>query len=164
MRVNTGITATTIRLIGPKGENHGIVPLSQALGMAKESGLDLIEIVPDEKPPVCKISNFGRFKYHVQKKAALAKKKQKSLQIKEIKLRPNISEHDYQVKFRAISRFLQEGHKVKVTLQFRGRELLHQELGLNLLNRLSEDLPSTAKIDRPATMEGRYANMILSPA
>ena len=131
LRVNGDITADEIRLIDDSGENHGTVNINKGLTMAKEAGLDLVEISPNAEPPVCKILDYGRFRYAAQKKASLAKKKQKTVEVKEIKLRPGIERHDYDVKMRAVDKFLTQGDKVKITLRFRGREMAHQELGMD---------------------------------
>lgn len=132
--------------------------------MAEEAGLDLVEVSPGAEPPVCKILDYGKYKYEQQKKANEARKKQKTVDVKEVKLRPGIEEHDYQVKLRNARRFLEDGDKVKVTLRFRGREMAHQEIGLGVLNRMKEDLGELAKVDMEAKMEGRQAVMVLSPA
>jgi len=131
--------------------------------MAKDAGLDLVEISPNAEPPVCKILDYGKFRFEAQKKASLAKKKQKTVEVKEIKLRPGIEKHDYDVKMRSVDRFLDGGDKVKVTLRFRGREMAHQELGLEILTRVQEDFREKAKIEQAPKMEGRQIIMILSP-
>jgi len=132
--------------------------------MAREAGLDLVEISPNNKPPICKILDLGKYKYEAQKKAAEARKKQKTQDVKEIKMRPNIDTHDYEVKMRSINKFIGEGDKVKVTLRFRGREMAHQELGMELLNRVKVDTQSIAKVDAEAKLEGRQMMMVISPA
>ena len=132
--------------------------------MAREAGLDLVEISPNNKPPICKILDLGKYKYEAQKKAAEARKKQKTQDVKEIKMRPNIDTHDYEVKMRSINKFIGEGDKVKVTLRFRGREMAHQELGMELLNRVKTDTQSIAKVDAEAKLEGRQMMMVISPA
>ena len=132
--------------------------------MAREAGLDLVEISPNNKPPICKILDLGKYKYEAQKKAAEARKKQKTQDVKEIKMRPNIDTHDYDVKMRSINKFIGEGDKVKVTLRFRGREMAHQELGMELLNRVKTDTQSIAKVDAEAKLEGRQMMMVISPA
>jgi translation initiation factor IF-3 len=152
-----------VRLIGADGENIGVVPTRQALHMAEEASLDLVEVSPDAKPPVCKILDYGKFKFQEQKKAAEARKKQKVIEIKEIKMRPMIDDHDYDVKMKAIRRFFEEGDKVKITLRFRGREMAHQELGHKLLNRVKGDLGEAAKVESDARFEGRQIVMILAP-
>jgi translation initiation factor IF-3 len=150
-------------LIDDKGDNHGTVPIERALEIAAEAGLDLVEIAPNSIPPVCKILDFGRFKYQSQKKAAEARKKQKVVEIKEIKLRPMIDDHDYDVKMRSMQRFFEEGDKVKVTLRFRGREMAHQELGYKLLDRVKGDTTKIAKIEQEPRFEGRQVVMVLAP-
>ncbi len=153
-----------IRLIDQDGENAGVVTPSQAVQMAEEVGLDLVEISPNAKPPVCKIMDFGKFKYEQQKKAAEAKKKQKVTEIKEVKFRPNIDTHDYDVKMRSVSKFLGEGDKVKITLRFRGREMAHQELGRDLLQRVAADIEEMGKVESMPKMEGRQMTMVIAPA
>jgi translation initiation factor IF-3 len=152
-----------VRLIGADGQNVGVVPVRQALMMAEEANLDLVEISPDAKPPVCKILDYGKFKFQEQKKAAEARKKQKVIEIKEIKMRPMIDDHDYDVKMRAIRRFFEEGDKVKVTLRFRGREMAHQELGQQLLDRVKKDTTEIAKVESEPRFEGRQIVMVLAP-
>ena len=152
-----------IRLIDQDGENAGVVSPATAIGMAEEVGLDLVEISPGANPPVCKIMDFGRFKYETQKKAAEAKKKQKVIEIKEVKFRPNIDTHDYEVKMRSVSKFLGEGDKVKVTLRFRGREMAHLELGRELLERIAVDIEPIAKVESMPKMEGRQMIMVVTP-
>ncbi|PCJ44549.1 MAG: translation initiation factor IF-3 [Moritella sp.] len=163
LRVNDEITADQIRLIDDSGENHGTVNIDKGLSMAKAAGLDLVEISPNAEPPVCKILDYGRFRYAAQKKASLAKKKQKTVEVKEIKLRPGIEKHDYDVKMRAVDKFLSGGDKVKVTLRFRGREMAHQELGMDLLKRVQDDFQELAKIEQAPKMEGRQIIMVMSP-
>jgi translation initiation factor IF-3 len=141
----------------------GIVPIREALMMAEEAGLDLVEISPNATPPVCKILDFGKFKYEQQKKLAEARKKQKVIEVKEIKLRPGIDEHDYQVKMRSVLRFLEEGDKVKVTMRFRGREMVHQELGLKVLERVRNELDALAKVEQMPRLEGRQMIMVMAP-
>ncbi|AAL53191.1 Translation initiation factor IF-3 [Brucella abortus str. 2308 A] len=133
------------------------------MAMAEEAGLDLVEIVPNAEPPVCKIVDLGKLKYQNQKKAAEARKKQKTVEIKEIKMRPNIDTHDYEVKMKAAQRFFEEGDKVKVTLRFRGREMAHQELGMKLLQRVKEDTVEIAKVESEPKLEGRQMMMVLAP-
>ncbi|MFM7344315.1 MAG: translation initiation factor IF-3, partial [Tagaea sp.] len=144
-----------IRLIGGEGEMLGVVNIFDALQAGWDSGLDVVEVSPNAEPPVCKLLDFGKFKYEQQKKANEARKKQKVIEIKEIKMRPGIDDHDYDVKKRAMVRFLEEGDKVKVTLRFRGREMVHQELGYKLLERLKGDLGELAKVEAHPRMEGR---------
>jgi len=141
----------------------GVVPVRQAMQLAEEAGLDLVEISPNADPPVCKILDFGKYKYAAQKKRAEARKKQKVIEIKEIKMRPGIDDHDYDVKMRAARRFLEEGDKVKVTLRFRGREMVHQELGAKVLERVREDLDALAKVEQFPRLEGRQMVMVVAP-
>lgn len=162
-RVNSAITAAAIRLIDERGANVGVVPREKALVMADEAGLDLVEISPQADPPVCKILDYGKFKYEAQKKRAVARKKQKVTEVKEIKLRPNINSHDYEVKMRSMVKFLGEGDKVKVTLRFRGREMTHTELGMKVLDRVRDDLEELAKVEQHPKMEGRQMTMVISP-
>jgi translation initiation factor IF-3 len=162
-RINDEIRVREVQLIDQQGKNHGVVPISDALAIASEAGLDLVEVVPNKTPPVCKILDYGKFKYQEQKKAAEARKKQKVVEIKEIKFRPMIDDHDYDVKMRSIRRFFEEGDKVKVTLRFRGRELAHQELGTQLLERVRGDLSPLAKVEQEPKFEGRQMVMVLAP-
>ena len=141
----------------------GIVSRNEALDMAADAGLDLVEIAPNADPPVCKILDFGKYKYEEQKRKNEAKKKQKVIEIKEIKLRPGIDDHDYDVKMRSMKSFIDEGDKVKVTMRFRGRELAHQELGMNVLMRVKDDLDPVAKVEQYPRMEGRQMTMVMSP-
>ncbi len=138
--------------------------IEEALGLAEEAGLDLVEISPNNKPPICKILDFGKYKYQAQKKAAEARKKQKTQDVKEIKMRPNIDTHDYEVKMRSVKKFLYEGDKVKVTLRFRGREMAHTELGMELLNRVRDEIADVSKIEAAPKMEGRQMMMVVAPA
>jgi translation initiation factor IF-3 len=162
-RVNEQIGAFNVRLIDHRGEQVGIVPRTQALQMASDLGLDLVEISPSADPPVCKILDYGKFKYEAQKKAAEARKRQKTIDVKEIKMRPAINDHDYDVKMRAVRRFLEEGDKVKVTLRFRGRELAHQELGHKVLDRVRQDVADSTKVEQEPRMEGRQLVMVIAP-
>ncbi len=162
-RVNDEITATSIRLVDERGEMKGVVTLREALDKAVEAGLDLVEIAPTADPPVCKILDYGKFKYEEQKKKNEARKKQKVIEIKEIKLRPTIDDNDYNIKMRAMLRFLEEGDKVKVTLRFRGRELAHQDLGMAVLVRVRDDLDPVAKVEQMPKMEGRQMTMVVAP-
>jgi translation initiation factor IF-3 len=162
-RINEEIRVSEVQLIDDKGDNLGKVPIERALEMAAESGLDLVEIAPNSEPPVAKVLDYGRFKYQAQKKAAEARKKQKTVEIKEIKMRPNIDIHDYEVKMRAARRFFDEGDKVKVTLRFRGREMAHQELGVQLLDRVKEEIAPIAKVESEPRLEGRQMTMVLAP-
>ena len=162
-RVNEEIRSREVHLIMQDGANRGTVSIAEALQAAQESGLDLVEISPNATPPVCKLLDFGKYKYAEQKKAAEARKKQKVVEVKEIKFRPMIDDHDYQVKMRSMERFFEEGDKVKVTLRFRGREMAHQELGTKLLNRVKDDTTKLAKVESEPRMEGRQMVMILTP-
>jgi translation initiation factor IF-3 len=162
-RTNDEIRAREVQLIDQDGTNHGVVEFNTAYKMAQDAGLDLVEISPNTTPPVCKILDVGKYKYQAQKKAAEARKKQKIVEVKELKFRPMIDDHDYDVKLRAMQRFLEEGDKVKVTLRFRGRELAHQELGSKLLNRVKDDTATIAKVESDARFEGRQMIMILAP-
>jgi translation initiation factor IF-3 len=162
-RVNEEITAMSIRLVDERGAMQGVVTLREALEKAVEAGLDLVEIAPTAVPPVCKILDFGKFKYEEQKKKNEARKKQKVIEIKEIKLRPTIDDNDYNIKMRAMLRFLEEGDKVKVTLRFRGRELAHQDLGMAVLVRVRDDLDPVAKVEQMPKMEGRQMVMVVAP-
>ena len=162
-RINDRIRAPEIRLIGADGENIGLVTPGRAMQLAEEAGLDLVEISPNATPPVCKIMDFGKFKYETQKKEAEARKKQKIIEIKEVKFRPNTDTHDYEVKMRNVIRFLEEGDKVKVTLRFRGREMAHQDLGRVLLDRVAEDVKELGKIESMPRVEGRQMVMMIGP-
>ena len=162
-KINNRIDAREVRLIDALGENRGVVPTRQAMMMAEEAGLDLVEVSPDAKPPVAKILDYGKFKYQEQKKANEARKKQKVIEIKEIKMRPMIDDHDYDVKMKAVKRFFEEGDKVKVTLRFRGREMAHQELGRQLLDRVKGDTVEIAKVESEPRFEGRQIVMVLAP-
>jgi translation initiation factor IF-3 len=162
-RINEEIRAREIQLIDKDGTNKGVTEISSALAMAQEAGLDLVEIAPNSNPPVAKILDYGKYKYQAQKKAAEARKKQKTVEIKEIKLRPMIDDHDYDVKMRSMQRFFLEGDKVKVTLRFRGREMAHQELGYKLLDRVKGDTLKIAKIEQEPRFEGRQVVMVLAP-
>ena len=162
-RVNDRIRAPEVRLIGAEGENVGIVTPARALQMAEDAGLDLVEISPNATPPVCKIMDFGRFKYEQQKREAEARKKQKTIEIKEIKFRPGTDTHDYDVKMRSVLKFLGEGDKVKVTLRFRGREMAHQQLGMELLNRVASDVEEIGKVENMPKLEGRQMVMMIGP-
>ena len=140
----------------------GVVDLDSALAMAEEEGLDLVEVSPHASPPVCKILDYGKMKYQEQKKASEARKRQKTIDVKEIKMRPNIDTHDYDVKMRAVRKFLGEGDKVKVTMRFRGREMVHQEIGVEVLNRVRDDVEEIAKIEVMPKLEGRQMTMVLA--
>jgi translation initiation factor IF-3 len=162
-RVNDEIRIREIHLIDKDGHNLGNVSVTDALAKAREAGLDLVEISPNATPPVCKILDYGKYKYQEQKKQAEARKKQKVVEVKEIKFRPMIDDHDYQVKMRSMERFFEEGDKVKVTLRFRGREMAHQELGVRLLNRVKDDTVKVAKVESEPRVEGRQMVMVLAP-
>jgi len=162
-RVNDRIRAPEIRLIGADGENIGVVTPAKALELAEDAGLDLVEISPNAAPPVCKIMDYGKFKYEQQKREAEARKKQHIIEIKEVKFRPGTDIHDYEVKMRNVVRFLEGGDKVKVTLRFRGREMAHQELGLELLNRVAADVAELGKVENMPRMEGRQMVMMIGP-
>jgi translation initiation factor IF-3 len=162
-RTNREIRAREVQLIDAEGQNRGVVQLLDALALAEEAGVDLVEIVPNATPPVCKILDYGKFRFLEQKKAAEARKKQKIVEIKEIKLRPGIDDHDYDVKMRAMRRFFEEGDKVKVTLRFRGREMAHQDIGYRLLQRVKEETSTIAKVEADPSMEGRQMIMVLAP-
>ncbi|MBA3038221.1 MAG: translation initiation factor IF-3 [Alphaproteobacteria bacterium] len=162
-RSNREIRIPRVQLINDEGQNLGIVPTDEALRMAEEAGLDLVEISPNAEPPVCKILDLGKLKFANQKKAAEARRKQKIVEVKEIKMRPNIDTHDYEVKMRAMNRFFEEGDKVKVTLKFRGREMAHQELGMKLLQQVKEDTVTIAKVEAEPKLEGRQMMMVLAP-
>jgi len=152
-----------VQLIDDEGKNRGAVSIQEALALAEEAGLDLVEIVPNAEPPVCKIVDLGKLKYQTQKKAAETRRNQKVVEIKEIKMRPNIDDHDYEVKMKAVRRFFEEGDKVKLTLRFRGREMAHMELGMELLNRVREELAVIAKVEAEPRLEGRQMQMVLAP-
>ncbi|MBN7786062.1 translation initiation factor IF-3 [Ponticoccus gilvus] len=162
-RVNDRIRAPEIRLIGAEGENVGVVSPSRAMEMAEQAGLDLVEISPNANPPVCKIMDFGKFKYETQKREAEARKKQKIIEVKEVKFRPGTDSHDYDVKMRNVFKFLEHGDKVKVTLRFRGREMAHQDLGRDLLQRVAEDVKEIGKVENMPKMEGRQMVMMIGP-
>ena len=162
-RINEDIRVPRVLLIDQHGEKQGIMPTSAAIEAAEEAGLDLVEVSPNSDPPVCKILDYGKFKFQEQKKKAEARKRQKVVEVKEIKLRPNIDIHDYDVKARAMHRFFEEGDKVKVTLRFRGRELAHPELGMKLLLQVKTDFEPVAKVEYEPRMEGRHMIMILAP-
>jgi len=157
------INSKSVRCIDPDGEQLGILSIDEAMNRAEELGLDLVELQPNAHPPVCKILDYGKHKYQAQKRANEARKKQKIIEVKEIKLRPNIDQHDYQVKMRAVRKFLDGGDKVKITLRFRGREMAHVELGSDLLSRVQEDIDEFAKIESMPKMEGRQMTMVLAP-
>ena len=151
-----------MRVVGADGEMAGVMSVDEAVKIAEEAGLDLVEVSPNASPPVCKVLDYGKYKYEQQKKAAEARKKQKTVDVKEVKIRPGIEEHDYQVKMRNARKFLENGDKVKVTMRFRGREMAHQDIGMDLLTRMVEELADVGKVDLQPKMEGRQAIMVLS--
>lgn len=163
VRINEKITAKQVRLIDAENENRGIVSIKEALALAEEEGLDLIEISPQANPPVCKILDFGKYRYEQQKRKAEAKKNQKVIEIKELKLRPMIDTHDYEVKVKQAKKFLEQGNKVKFTMRFKGRELSANDMGKQVLTKLVEDLENISKVDSEMKLEGRQMTMILSP-
>src|SRR5499427_1682042 len=162
-RVNEEILSRTILLIGDDGHKYGPIGIDEARALAEEQGFDLVEVSPEAKPPVVKLMDYGKYKYEQQKKAAEARKKQKVIEIKEIKMRPTIDDHDYDVKMRSMRRFFDHGDKVKVTLRFRGREMAHQHLGMELLGRIQEATETFAKMEQFPKMEGRQMMMVLAP-
>jgi translation initiation factor IF-3 len=162
-RYNDLIVSDKVRVIDENGENLGVMYTREAIEQANGVGLDLVEVSPNADPPVCKFLDVGKFRYEAQKKANLARKTQKTQEIKEIKMRPNIDDHDYDVKMRNVFRFIEDGDKVKVTLRFRGRELSHQQLGMNLLRRVQDDVVEVAKVEAYPRMEGRQMLMVLAP-
>ncbi|MCL7751671.1 translation initiation factor IF-3 [Guyparkeria hydrothermalis] len=162
-RINDQITIREVRLVDENGEQVGVVDTDEAKERAAAAGMDLVEVSPTAKPPVCKIMDFGKFKYQQSKKAAEARKKQKQIEVKEVKFRPGTEDHDYQVKLRNATRFLESGDKVKVTLRFRGREMAHRDLGAELLSRIEEDLSDLATVEQKPRMEGRQATMVMAP-
>ena len=163
-RINRQITVEKIRLVGADGEMVGVVPLRDGIAAAEAAGLDLVEVSPNAEPPVCKILDYPKWRYHEQKRVQEARKKQKIIQIKEIKLRPGIDPHDLGIKLKAVEKFLAEGDKVKFTLRFRGREMAHQEIGLEVLRRVRETLGDKIKVDNEPRAEGRQVIMLVSPA
>jgi len=162
-RINRDIRVNKVQLIDAEGHNRGVVEITEAQQLADEASLDLVEIVPNAEPPVCKILDFGKFRFLEQKKSAEARKRQKVVEIKEIKLRPGIDDHDYEVKMRSVRRFFEEGDKVKVTLRFRGREMAHQDIGFKLLLRVKAETAAIAKVEAEPLMEGRQMVMVLAP-
>jgi translation initiation factor IF-3 len=162
-RYNNMIQSDKVRVIDQDGENLGVMYTREAIEQAAEVGLDLVEVSPNADPPVCKFLDVGKYRYEAQKKANQARKTQKTQEIKEIKMRPNIDDHDYDVKMRSVARFIDDGDKVKVTLRFRGRELSHQQLGMDLLRKVQEDVAEIAKVEAYPRMEGRQMLMVLSP-
>ena len=162
-RVNGQIDSREVRLVDDKGEMVGVVGIEEALARADEAGLDLVEIAPNATPPVCKILDYGKFKYESQKRANAARKKQRTIDVKEIKMRPSIDPNDYNIKMRKVQSFLDEGDKVKLTMRFRGRELAHQDIALRLLERVRDDVGPKAKIEQMPKMEGRQMVMVMAP-
>ena len=162
-RANYRITSIEVQVISSEGQNLGILPIKEAMDLAKQEGLDLIEISPNANPPVCKIIDMGKYKYDLQKKASKAKKKQKILELKEIKLRPVTSIHDYNFKIKNAQKFLSKGNKVKFTVRFRGREMQHNHLGKELLNRVQDDTKKIGKLELSPKMEGRQMTMVIQP-
>jgi len=162
-RTNEQITASEVRVISSNGSQLGIISIREALNYAEDEGYDLVEVSPDAKPPVCKIIDYGKLKYKEQKSKKEAKKKQKTIEVKEIKMRPGIDTHDYQVKVKALKKFISGGNKVKVSMRFRGREMEHQNLGLDLLKKLTEEVSEYAKVEVPPKSEGKQIMLILVP-
>lgn len=163
MRINEKIRLPEVRLIDDAGNQHGVIAINVALEMAKEAGLDLVEVAPQANPPVCKILDYGKYKFEQEKKLRESKKKQKLVKMKEIRMQPKIEKHDLEFKAKHVKEFLEEGNKVKVTVRFRGRELAHTELGKVVLEKVMEAIDGTFNVDRPPQMEGRFMSMILSP-
>ncbi len=163
LRTNEQITASEVRVISSSGKQLGIISIREALYHAEDEGFDLVEVSPDAKPPVCKIVDYGKLKYREQKSKKEAKKKQKIIEVKEIKMRPCINKHDYEVKIKALSKFILGGNKVKVSMRFRGREMEHQNLGMELLKKLTEKVSEYAKVETPPKSEGKQIMMILVP-
>ena len=162
-RVNEQIEAEKVRVVNADGEMVGVISKEEGIEIAFEAGLALVEVSPNADPPVCKVLDYGKYKYEAQKKANEARKKQKVIDVKEIKMRPGIDEHDYQVKMRSVRRFLDEGDKVKMTIRFRGREMAHQELGMKVLDRVREDVDELAKVEQFPKSEGRLMTMVIAP-
>ena len=161
--VNEKIKSKSVRVISEKGEMMGVFNTEEAVKLAFDQGLDLVEVSPNASPPVCKIIDYGKFKYQVQKKQAEAKKKQKTFEVKEVKLRPGIEEHDYGVKLKSIQRFLNDGDKVKITLRFKGREMAYHQRGMDVLKKLESEIESLAKIEQVPTLEGKHMTMVVAP-
>jgi len=162
-RVNEQITKPEVRVVDADGEMVGVISVQEGIEMAMEVGLDLVEVSPNADPPVCKILDYGKYKYEAQKKANEARKKQKVIAIKEIKMRPGIDEHDYQVKMKNVRRFIEDGDKVKMTIRFRGREMAHQNLGMDVLHRVRDEMEESAKVEQFPRSEGRMMTMVLAP-
>ncbi|MCB1463752.1 MAG: translation initiation factor IF-3 [Nitratireductor sp.] len=163
-RSNSEIRVPQVQLIDAEGQNRGILDTNEALAIAEEAGLDLVEIAPNNNPPICKILDLGKYKYQAQKKASEQRKKQKTQEVKEIKMRPNIDIHDYEVKMRSVKKFIEEGDKVKLTMRFRGREMAHQELGLEVLMKARDEIAEISKVESEPKMEGRQMMMVVAPA
>ena len=163
LRTNERITASEVRVISSSGKQLGIISIREALNHAEDEGFDLVEVSPDSNPPVCKIIDYGKLRYREQKSKKEAKKKQKTIEVKEIKLRPGIDKHDYLVKLKALSKFIGGGNKVKVSMRFRGREIEHKNLGMNLLNKLTEEVAEYAKVEVLPKFEGKQIMMVLVP-
>lgn len=162
-RVNYRIEAREVRLVGPQGEMIGVVPIREAMARAEEAGLDLVEIAPTASPPVCKILDYGKFKYEAQKKANAARKKQRVIEVKEIKMRPGIDDNDYAIKMKKVREFIDEGDKVKVTMRFRGREMAHQHLAMGVLEKVKSETADIAKVEQMPKLEGRQMVMVMAP-
>ena len=163
VRRNAEITTSEVRVIGPNGEQVGIMPVQEALKSAETAGLDLVEVAPNAEPPVCRVMDYGKFVFEQNKKAQSARRKQKQIQVKEVKFRPGTEEGDYQVKLRNLIKFLANGDKAKITLRFRGREMAHQEIGGQLLKRVQQDLAEHGSVEQQPLMEGRQMVMVISP-
>ncbi len=163
LRINEQIRAREVRVVSDANEQLGIMSISEAIGLAETKGLDLVEVAPSGKPPVCRVMNYGKYRYEQQKRDKEAKKKQKVFQVKEVKLRPNIEDHDFYVKLKNAQRFLGDGNKVKVTIMFRGREMAHPELGRNVLERVLRELGDAVVREKPPKLEGRNMTMVISP-
>ena len=161
--MNDQIEAPQVRVVDADGEMVGVISVEEGVELAYDSGLDLVEVSPNADPPVCKVLDYGKYKYEAQKKANEARKKQKTIDVKEIKMRPGIDEHDYQVKMRSVRRFLDEGDKVKMTIRFRGREMAHQELGMKVLDRVRDELEELVKVEQFPKSEGRLMTMVIAP-
>ncbi|MCA1796007.1 MAG: translation initiation factor IF-3 [Desulfuromonadaceae bacterium] len=161
--INRDIRASEVRVVDPDGEQLGIMPIDQALAAAAENGLDLVEVSPQAKPPVCRIMDYGKFKYQQQKRAAEAKKKTARVEIKEVKLRPKTETHDFDVKVKNVRRFIESGNKVKVTIMFRGREVTHPQFGRDLLQRVSEEVSDIGTVESFPSMRGRFMHMVMAP-
>lgn len=162
-RVNQQIRISPVRVIDPEGEQLGILPIERALEIAVEQGLDLVEVAPNARPPVCRIMDYGKFRYEEQRKAREARKKQHQVHLKEVKMRPGIEDHDFDFKLRHARRFLEEGNKVKLTMMFRGRQMAHPELGREVLSRVAEEVADLGKVESHPTMEGRSMTMVIAP-